>query len=231
MKACRASLTIVAREGALAGDFADPPTEAGAFEQLFQGDADGFGLVFGARDALRLGDEVGIEPEALRLRFSHDRHEQVVIQMDAGCNTDASGHMPMNAMAAPPDTLGKRRARLLAVCALAAGLGIFSKLYTGPGRAVAVAQGEDFFGTLFLILFPRVFFLRAALWKIAGVVLVLLVAIELSQLVHSGGIERVRAHWLGRHIVGTTFEWADLLMYALGALTALWIDRRLARNT
>jgi hypothetical protein len=123
----------------------------------------------------------------------------------------------------------RRRARLLAVCAVVATIGAASKYYTGSGRGVVVGQFEDFFGTIFLILFLRVFVLRAALWKVAGAIVAIVVAIELSQLLHGGWIERARATWLGMRILGAYFEWADLLAYALAAGAAVWIDRRLAR--
>lgn len=117
-----------------------------------------------------------------------------------------------------------RRIRLAAACALAAALGVASKRYGGAGRSVAIGQGEDFFGTLFLVLAPRLVLLHVALWKIAAAVLAILVAIELSQLLHGGFIERLRANWWGGHILGNTFEVADLFAYALGAAAAIAVD-------
>lgn len=115
------------------------------------------------------------------------------------------------------------------MCALVAAIGAASKYYAGPGRGVVVGQFEDFFGTVFLILFLRVAILHAAFWKVAGGIVAIVVAIELSQLLQGGWIERARATWLGMHVLGAYFEWADLLAYALAAVAAAWIDRRLAR--
>lgn len=120
-----------------------------------------------------------------------------------------------------------RRLRLCGVCAIAAALGVLGKHWVGPGATIAVGQGEDFFGTIFLLLAPRVFFLRTALWKIAVPILTVLLAIELSQLSSAPLLEAARAHWLGRRIVGTTFEWFDLLAYTLATIAALTLDRAL----
>ena len=122
-----------------------------------------------------------------------------------------------------------RRLGLAAVCLLAAALGVAGKRVTGTGAGVAVGQGEDFFGTVFLILAPRIAFLRVAMWKIVAPILGILVAIEVSQLSHAAWLERVRADWLGRRIVGNTFEWADFVAYGLAAWAAVLIDRRLSR--
>lgn len=123
----------------------------------------------------------------------------------------------------------RRRARLLAVCTIVAVIGAASKYYLGPGRSVVVGQGEDFFGTVFLILFLRVVFVRAAMWKVAGAIVAIVVAIEISQLFHGGWIDRARGTWIGLRVLGSSFEWADLLAYALGAGVAVWIDRWAAR--
>lgn len=37
----------------------------------------------------------------------------------------------------------------------------------------------------------------------------------------------VAQHWAGRLILGTTFQWGDLLAYALGAVAAVVLDRAL----
>ncbi len=123
----------------------------------------------------------------------------------------------------------RRVAVLLVACALAAGLGIASKLYAGPGRALVVGQFEDFFGTLFLILLPRLLLPRVPLAAIVAAILAIVVSIELSQLVEGGWLARARTTWLGAHVLGTDFEWKDLAAYGLGAAAAVGIDR-LARR-
>ncbi|MFT3764665.1 MAG: DUF2809 domain-containing protein [Minicystis sp.] len=127
----------------------------------------------------------------------------------------------------PPDR--RRRARLLAVCLVAAAIGFASKRWGGPGRGVVVGQFEDFFGTIFLILAPRILLLRAPLWKVAGPVLAIVVGIEISQAFHGELLDRARSTWLGLRVLGTTFGWDDLLAYALATGAAVGIDRWAAR--
>lgn len=122
----------------------------------------------------------------------------------------------------------RRRARILAICVALAVVGFASKRWTGPGRGVVVGQFEDFFGTIFLILAARFVFLRAPIAKVAGPILAIVVAIELSQLLHGELIERARATWLGARVLGSCFGWDDMLAYVLAAGAAVWIDRRIS---
>lgn len=101
-----------------------------------------------------------------------------------------------------------------------------TKHWAGPGRGVLVGQGEDFFGTVFLILALRVVLLRAPMWKVAAPVLAIVVGIEISQASHGELLERARSTWLV-YVVGTTFEWGDMLAYALAGGAAVAVDRRL----
>ncbi|MFO0756060.1 MAG: DUF2809 domain-containing protein [Byssovorax sp.] len=122
----------------------------------------------------------------------------------------------------------RRRARLLAIALVAAILGAASKRTTGPLREVAVGQLEDFFGTLFLILVPRAALLHVAFWKVAAPVLAIVTAIEISQRFDGPWLTRARGTWIGLHVLGATFEWADLLAYALAGGAAFLVDRALA---
>jgi hypothetical protein len=56
-------------------------------------------------------------------------------------------------------------------------------------------------------------------------------AVELSQLVHTSGLDAVRRTTLGHLVLGSDFDARDLAAYALGVAVAVAIDRaaRLAR--
>lgn len=55
--------------------------------------------------------------------------------------------------------------------------------------------------------------------------------IELSQLYQADWLNAVRHTWLGGLVLGFSFLWSDLLMYALGILSAWLVDRfMLAEN-
>jgi hypothetical protein len=126
----------------------------------------------------------------------------------------------------PPTQLldRRRRQRLGVVCAVAAAIGVASKRWGGPGRGVVVGQFEDFFGTIFLILAPRIALLRVPMWKVAGPVLAVVVSIEISQAFDGPLLARARSTWLGLHVLGTTFGWDDMLAYVLAAGVAVAID-------
>jgi len=108
-----------------------------------------------------------------------------------------------------------------------AAVGVASKWYEGPLRDVVIGQFLDYFGTVSMVLGARVVFVRASMWKVAGAVLALLMAIEFSQRLHGGFIERIRENRIGLLVVGACFQWGDVLAYLLGTATAVWIDRRL----
>jgi hypothetical protein len=133
----------------------------------------------------------------------------------------------MGSLLGTPDDR-RRRAWLAAVCAVCAAIGIASKRYGGLGRGVVVGQFEDFFGTVFLILALRVVLLRAPLWKVAGSILGMVCAIEISQRFHGELMERARSTWIGMHVLGSVFGWDDLATYFAAAGVAVVFDRRLA---
>lgn len=59
-------------------------------------------------------------------------------------------------------------------------------------------------------------------WAVA---LGLCVAIELSQLYHAPALDAVRATLLGHLVLGSSFDWRDLGVYAAGSLAAVMIEK------
>jgi hypothetical protein len=55
--------------------------------------------------------------------------------------------------------------------------------------------------------------------------------VEFSQLYHAPWIDAVRATLPGRLVLGTTFNWPDLLAYALGVGLGALEDWRLLRGS
>lgn len=53
----------------------------------------------------------------------------------------------------------------------------------------------------------------------------LCVAIELSQLYHPPALDAVRATLLGHLVLGSSFDWRDLWVYAGGSLVAVMIEK------
>jgi hypothetical protein len=133
-----------------------------------------------------------------------------------------------------PGLLGSKdearaRARLLAAATAPFTIGILSKYYRGPGSEHVIGQALDFFGTMFLVLAARFVFLRPPVWKVAGAVVGVLTVMEFSQRFHGELLERARATWIGLHVLGSCFEWLDLMAYFLGAAVVVWLEPRIVR--
>ncbi|MEO5729394.1 MAG: DUF2809 domain-containing protein, partial [Byssovorax sp.] len=54
-----------------------------------------------------------------------------------------------------------------------------------------------------------------------------LTILEFSQRLHGELLERARGSWIGLHVLGTCFEWLDLLAYLLATLTVLCVEPRI----
>ncbi len=129
---------------------------------------------------------------------------------------------------APGD--GKDRLRLLAAASVPFMIGVLSKYYQGPGSEHVRGQALDFFGTVFMILAARAVVLRPPAWRVAGAIVGALTVMEISQRFHGEWLERARSTWIGLHVLGSCFEWLDLLCYYAGGAVALWLAARLVRQ-
>lgn len=104
-------------------------------------------------------------------------------------------------------------------------LGFALKLYEGPlqnwfNNHAAGALYEVFWCLVLFLLWPR----RHHVARIALTVFFVTGLLEVSQLWHPWALEQVRASFLGRALIGTTFVWWDFPHYALGcALGWLWM--------
>jgi hypothetical protein len=59
-------------------------------------------------------------------------------------------------------------------------------------------------------------------WRSAAIILSITCALEFAQLWHPVWLERIRRTFLGRVLLGTTFDWTDFPSYVAGALFG-WI--------
>ena len=122
------------------------------------------------------------------------------------------------------------RGRILLSLAIVTPLGFLCKLYAGPGHrwlnnSAAGLLYEIFWCLVLFFIWPR----RRYATRIAVVVLAVTSLLEVLQLWHPWLLEQVRAAFLGRALIGTTFSWGDFPFYVLGcALGWLWM-RALAR--
>jgi hypothetical protein len=109
---------------------------------------------------------------------------------------------------------------LLAVAVIACGL--LWRSGTIPLPPVISKYGGDALWALMVFVGFGFLFPRASTLLIALLALTFAWGVEFSQLYHAPWIDAIRATLPGRLVLGNTFNWPDLLTYALGiALGAL----------
>lgn len=120
-----------------------------------------------------------------------------------------------------------QRSRLLYVilAALVMGSGLLwrSRFLTLP--PIATKYGGDLLWALLIFCGFAFVFRRASAMRLALLALGFSWVIEFSQLYHAEWIDRIRATRLGSLVLGSTFNWPDLLAYAAGIAAGVLLDR------
>ena len=125
-----------------------------------------------------------------------------------------------------------RRARLLLSLAVLAPLGFYCKLgYRGPGEAWVRGSAGGAFYVVFWSLAVALLAPRARPVWTALAVLGTTCALEFLQLWHPSALEWARSFFLGRTILGSSFDWSDFPFYFLGAAIAWSWLRALGERT
>lgn len=118
----------------------------------------------------------------------------------------------------------RRRVIYFFVTGLVLVVGYLSRQWSARGGLVheyagdAIWAGMIYFGFRFLFAGAPLGKSLAAAWGFTYL-------IELSQLYQADWLNAVRHTWLGGLVLGFSFLWSDLLMYALGILSAWMVDR------
>jgi hypothetical protein len=86
----------------------------------------------------------------------------------------------------------------------------------------------DFLVVIFLYCLVRSFF-KAPYFKVALAVLLFAYLIEVLQYFHFIRHLGLQHSLLARLILGSGFEWLDLVMYTVGIALVLWVEQRLTR--
>jgi len=122
------------------------------------------------------------------------------------------------------------RIRVLVALAVVTALGFALKSYAGPGRwwvnnwGPASVAYELFFMLLVFLFVPR----RSAITPVAVGVCAATCTLELLQTWKPPWLEAVRATFLGRTLLGSSFSWWDMPAYVLGSLLGWWLLHCLA---
>lgn len=129
--------------------------------------------------------------------------------------------------------LGRRRLAYLAILAVLTPLGFATKFYHGPAHAWVSGHAGGLLYVAFWILVALAVAPQLPAGRVALVVLAVTCVLEFLQLWHPPLLERIRATFLGRALIGSDFDWGDFPYYFLGALggvgLARLVERRAAR--
>jgi hypothetical protein len=131
--------------------------------------------------------------------------------------------------AAAQNPFSPRTRAVYAACAIgavAAGLLTRSRFLDLP-RTVAKYSGDAVWALLVFFLLGFLF-PRKPTWRIALLAAAFATTIEFLQLYHAPWINHLRSLWIGRMILGSTFNPPDLLAYAAGIFVGILLDRILA---
>lgn len=125
----------------------------------------------------------------------------------------------------------RTRKRLYTFIALAilTPLGFYTKLYDGPGGLwVSHSLGGALY-VVFWCLVAHLIFSSSAPWKIALWVFIITSGLEFLQLWNPPALEMLRSGFIGRTVLGNSFNRMDFPYYLAGSvagwLLMLWINR------
>ncbi len=102
--------------------------------------------------------------------------------------------------------------------------GFYSKFYSGPyyqwvNNSLGGSFYEIFWGLLAFLLFPGI-----KIWKIVLTVFVVTCLLEFSQLWNNRLLNYFRSFFIGRTIIGNSFNTSDFIYYVAGSIAAyFWI--------
>jgi len=109
------------------------------------------------------------------------------------------------------------RRRLLGAILVLVPLGVGTKFYGGPGAGWVQAHAGGVLYVVFWTLVVLGGWPRLSPWTAAGAVLVATSILEGLQLWQPPLLEAIRDTFVGHAVLGSTFSWADLPHYVVGA--------------
>jgi hypothetical protein len=97
-------------------------------------------------------------------------------------------------------------------------IGLLTKFYTGPGQTwVNDSLGGLFYEIFWCLVFGFIF-IKSQPLQIAVWVLIITCLLEILQLWHPAFLEFFRDYFIGRTILGNSFNWLDFPYYIVGSV-------------
>ena len=108
-------------------------------------------------------------------------------------------------------------------------IGFYTKVYSGPAAQwVNDSLGGVFYEIFWCILFFLIF-VKAKAWVIAISVFLVTCFLELLQLWHPEFLEFIRSYFIGRTVLGSSFNSYDFIYYFIGSGIGYLIITRLQK--
>lgn len=104
---------------------------------------------------------------------------------------------------------------------------VFVLTYRGVGWRFVRAHVGDWLVVQFMYLIGRCWIADRWRWLWAGVILLIGGLVEVIKFFAAGSIPHT---FLAEMIIGSTFDPLDMIAFALGLLTVLWVERLLVRR-
>ncbi|MCH8034415.1 MAG: DUF2809 domain-containing protein [Bacteroidetes bacterium] len=96
-------------------------------------------------------------------------------------------------------------------------IGFYTKFYTGPGANWINDSLGGVFYEIFWCLLVFLIFIKAKAWVIATSVFIVTCFLEVLQLWHPEFLEIIRSYFIGRTVLGTSFNLHDFIYYFIGS--------------
>jgi hypothetical protein len=107
--------------------------------------------------------------------------------------------------------------------------GFYTKIYSGPGAPWVNDSLGGVFYEIFWCLLVFLFMVNARAWFIATSVFIITCFLEILQLWHPEFLEFIRSYFIGRTVLGTSFNLYDFIYYFIGSGIGYLILTRLQK--
>lgn len=119
--------------------------------------------------------------------------------------------------------MNRQRLIILLVLIIIIPIGFFSKFYSGPANQWVNNSLGGLFYEIFWCLVIAFILIKANPFKIALWVFVITCLLEFLQLWHPPFLEILRNNFMGRTILGSSFNWMDFPYYFVGSLLGYFL--------
>ncbi len=125
--------------------------------------------------------------------------------------------------------ISTKQKRALILLLLITPIGFYTKIYSGPAAQwVNDSLGGVLYEIFWCLLF-FLFFVKAKAWVIATSVFIVTCFLEVLQLWHPEFLEIIRSYFIGRTLLGTSFNLYDFIYYFIGSGIGYLILTRLQK--